>query len=65
MTGPSDPHAPAADPPPRRPQSPLPMDCCESGCERCVYDLYADELALYEAALAAWRLRHPGIDEAC
>lgn len=49
-----------ADPPPPHPEKPLASDCCESGCDRCVFDLYADELARYEAALAAWRVRNPG-----
>lgn len=48
------------DPPPARPERPLPMDCCDSGCDPCVYDSYADELAHYETLLAAWRARHPG-----
>ncbi|WP_425481457.1 oxidoreductase-like domain-containing protein [Luteimonas suaedae] len=58
----SRPHAPqesSPDPKPAAPEKPLPSDCCESGCETCVYDLYADELAQYRAALAAWRARHP------
>ncbi|NZA25632.1 oxidoreductase-like protein [Luteimonas sp. SJ-92] len=52
-----------SDPRPQPPQKPLPTDCCESGCEICVYDLYADELALYREALAAWRARHPEDEE--
>lgn len=48
------------DPKPIAPEKPLPTDCCESGCETCVYDLYADELAQYRDALVAWRARHPG-----
>ncbi len=51
---------PADDPPPPRPEAPLPTDCCESGCEICVYDYYAEELRQYEADLARWRERHPG-----
>ncbi|MDH5823087.1 oxidoreductase-like domain-containing protein [Luteimonas sp. RD2P54] len=50
------------DPRPQPPPKPLPSDCCESGCQTCVYDLYADELALYGEALAAWRTRHPDAD---
>jgi hypothetical protein len=50
------------DPPPRRPADPDPGDCCGGGCARCVYDLHDDAMARYEAALAAWRGRHPGID---
>ena len=54
--------ASAPDLPPRPPEKPLPLDCCESGCDRCVYDIYADELAHYQSALAAWRGRNPDRD---
>ncbi|KAI3726531.1 hypothetical protein L1987_66329 [Smallanthus sonchifolius] len=32
-------------PPP--PEKPLPEDCCGSGCVRCVWDVYFEELAEY------------------
>ena len=54
------PNAPTTDPRPLPPESPLPSDCCESGCAVCVFDLYAEELAAYRAALADWMARHPG-----
>ena len=54
------PTAHATDPRPVPPESPLPSDCCESGCAVCVFDLYAEELAAYRAALADWMARHPG-----
>lgn len=47
------------DPRPIPPESPLPSDCCESGCDPCVFDSYSEELAHYRQALAAWTLRHP------
>lgn len=50
------------DSPPVPPEKPLPADCCESGCDRCVLDIYAEELAHYDTQLAAWRERHPGED---
>lgn len=50
------------DPPPPRPEKPLASDCCEGGCDRCVFDLYAEELAHYERELAAWRARNPDRD---
>jgi len=48
---------PRPKPPPRKPEppeKPLPSDCCDSGCERCVYEAYADELVRYEQLLAEW-----------
>jgi len=56
--------APAKSPdlPPAPPEKPLAFDCCESGCDRCVFDIYAEELAWYETELAAWRARNPGRD---
>lgn len=51
----------ALDPPPVKPEAPLPSDCCESGCEICVYDYYAEELRQYQADLARWRECHPGV----
>ncbi|MCC5066002.1 oxidoreductase-like domain-containing protein [Xanthomonas campestris] len=47
------------DPRPHPPQPPAPNECCESGCPLCVHDLYAEELARYRAALAAWQARQP------
>ncbi|CAK9157074.1 unnamed protein product [Ilex paraguariensis] len=34
-------------PPPPPPEKPLPGDCCGSGCVRCVWDVYYDELDEY------------------
>lgn len=53
------PHGPSDDPRPQPPEAPLPSDCCDSGCDPCVYDLYNDELALYRQRLAQWLARHP------
>jgi hypothetical protein len=39
---------------PVAPERPLPSDCCDSGCDRCVHDIYAEELVHYEQRLAAW-----------
>lgn len=50
------------DPPPVKPEKPLPSDCCESGCDCCVFDLYAEALAQYQVELAAWCARNPGRD---
>jgi len=51
------PHADRGDPPPAPPRAPDAGDCCESGCEPCIYDLYWDAVARYEAALEAWKQR--------
>ncbi|KAG0544584.1 hypothetical protein BDA96_02G288400 [Sorghum bicolor] len=45
--------APAPTPLPLPPEKPLPGDCCGSGCVRCVWDIYFDELDAYDKALAA------------
>ncbi|WP_343206126.1 oxidoreductase-like domain-containing protein [Rhodanobacter sp. MP7CTX1] len=52
-------NADPADPPPTRPVEPDADDCCGEGCARCVFDAYGEALERYEAALAAWRARHP------
>jgi len=50
-------HEVAHDPRPIPPERPLPSDCCESGCDRCVFDIYADEVTHYQQALAVWQAR--------
>jgi Oxidoreductase-like protein, N-terminal len=40
---------------PTPPQPPEPGDCCQGGCERCVYDLYAEALDVYREALREWQ----------
>ncbi|RCV12633.1 hypothetical protein SETIT_2G284800v2 [Setaria italica] len=50
---PSPAPAPAPAPVPQPPEKPLPGDCCGSGCVRCVWDIYFDELDAYDKALAA------------
>lgn len=47
------------DPRPRPPEKPLPADCCESGCEVCVFERYVQQLAAYRKALQDWLRRHP------
>ncbi|CAN6205243.1 unnamed protein product [Urochloa humidicola] len=50
---PSPAPAPPPVPLPEPPEKPLPGDCCGSGCVRCVWDIYFDELDAYDKALAA------------
>jgi len=47
------------DPRPLEPERPLPMDCCDSGCDVCVHDLYAEQMDHYRQQLARWIERHP------
>ncbi len=42
-------------PKPQPPEKPLPQDCCESGCDPCVFDQYAEELDTYHQRLANWK----------
>ncbi|WP_243849266.1 oxidoreductase-like domain-containing protein [Paraburkholderia rhizosphaerae] len=41
--------------PPIRPSA---DDCCRSGCDPCVFDLYNEALERYHVALAEWETRH-------
>lgn len=40
---------------PARPKAPASDDCCMSGCARCVYDLYAEDLEDYHGQLVIAR----------
>lgn len=40
---------------PTPPRAPEPNECCESGCDPCVFDRYAEAWERYEQALAAWQ----------
>lgn len=33
-----------------KPQPPAPNECCESGCDPCVWDIYRTELQKWEQA---------------
>ena len=45
------------DPKPQPPQAPEPWECCQSGCDPCVYDLYWRAVERYEEALRDWESR--------
>ena len=47
------------DPRPHAPREPAREECCQKGCEPCVFDRYFEALEHYEAALRAWLERHP------
>lgn len=55
---------PHTDPRPAKPEPPLPAECCDSGCVRCVWDVYDEQLQAWREAMAQWRQRHPGVDGA-
>ena len=45
------------DPRPRPPEQPGDDECCRSGCDPCIFDLYQQELQQYREALAQWEAR--------
>lgn len=45
------------DPRPLPPEQPGDDECCRSGCDPCIFDLYQRELQYYREALAAWEAR--------
>ncbi|MFB9123234.1 hypothetical protein E2553_30010 [Paraburkholderia dipogonis] len=48
---------PKDDPQPVPPVQPDLDDCCHSGCNPCVFDLYDEALERYRTALAEWQAR--------
>ena len=53
------PPAAGADPRPLPPREPALEECCQRGCEPCVFDRYDEAMERYQAALDAWLKRHP------
>jgi hypothetical protein len=47
----------SSDEKPQPPTAPEPWECCQSGCDPCVYDLYWQALERYETMLRAWEAR--------
>ncbi|WP_119154070.1 oxidoreductase-like domain-containing protein [Caldimonas tepidiphila] len=45
------------DPPPLEPVPPGDNECCGSGCDPCVFDLYNEARRRYLADLQAWQQR--------
>ena len=55
-----DPARPSTDDPrPLPPREPALEECCQRGCEPCVFDQYYEALERHQAALQAWLERHP------
>ena len=52
--------APDMVPPPLPPKPPVEGECCERGCEMCMWDYYREAQRRHEAALARWRERYGG-----
>ncbi|HWP18379.1 MAG TPA: oxidoreductase-like domain-containing protein [Burkholderiaceae bacterium] len=50
------------DPPPGEPEPPAEGACCGSGCDPCVWDLYAEERARWMDAMRAWQARQEAHD---
>ena len=46
-----------SDPRPVPPERPNPGDCCNSSCNPCIFDLYADALDRYQKELQDWEER--------
>jgi hypothetical protein len=49
---------PEHDPKPQPPRAPEQWECCQSGCEPCVYDRYWEAVDRYERALSEWESRN-------
>jgi hypothetical protein len=45
------------DPKPEPPRAPEQWECCQSGCDPCVYDTYWEAVERYERALSEWESR--------
>ena len=43
---------------PPRPEPPAPGECCGSGCDPCIYDLYERALERWERRVRRLRERH-------
>ncbi len=47
----------ATDPRPIEPTPPEPSECCNSGCDPCVFDLHNEEMHRYRRLLTEWERR--------
>ena len=44
---------------PLPPREPALEECCQRGCEPCVFDRYYEAMERYQVALQSWLERHP------
>jgi hypothetical protein len=52
-------HPISTDPRPEPPERPDDSECCQSGCDPCIFDWYYQEMDRYREELKAWEERHP------
>lgn len=48
------------DPEPEAPPPPGDNECCDSGCERCVWTIHAEAVVAWREQHAAWLARQSG-----
>ena len=48
------------DPRPTPPEQPDDSECCRSGCDPCIFDLYQREVEAYRGKLKEWEARQQG-----
>ncbi len=53
---------PVDDPQPVPPREPELEDCCQSGCDPCIFDIYQNALERYRIALREWQARQDTIN---
>lgn len=57
-------HPVFTEPPPTPPERPGDNECCQSGCEPCIFDMYAEDVQAYRDALRAWEARRDAVQGA-
>ncbi|MFO1206915.1 MAG: oxidoreductase-like domain-containing protein [Burkholderiales bacterium] len=51
------------DPPPVPPTRPDTDECCHSGCDPCIFDLYEKAMERYHTELRAWEERRGHVEK--
>lgn len=57
MSSENDDFSKSYDTKPEPPPEPEAWECCQNGCDPCIYDRYWQALERYEHALEAWQMR--------